>query len=344
MPNEIDDILSRLGEGQSLSEVEARTFFSLCFSGQLSPVQLAASVLALKVRGETITEISAGVNYLRENVRKFEHPFDVIDTCGTGGDGSHTYNISTTVAFVLAGAGAKVAKHGGRASSSRSGSSDVLTSLGVNIDADHDICRKALNDAGLCFLFAPNHHAVMANVAPVRKELKIRTIFNLLGPLSNPALAQRQILGVYDKKWLLPIANVLKRLDVKRAWTVHGLDGLDEVSLTDDTLVCELKDGVIREFTISPKALGLKLCKSEDLKGGDPDHNAKALRQILEGQNSPYRDIVLLNAAAGLVVADLAKDLEQGLSLAAQSIDSGKALNALNTLIEVTNEEYFIND
>jgi anthranilate phosphoribosyltransferase len=291
------------------------------------------------VRGETVDEITAGAKYLRQNVKYFEQPFDIIDTCGTGGDGSHTYNISTTVAFVLAGAGAKVAKHGGRASSSKSGSSDVLLALGVNIDANHDQCRKALTEAGLCFLFAPNHHAVMAHAAPVRKDLKIRTIFNLLGPLSNPAFAKRQILGVYDKKWLVPMASVLAQLGVKKAWTVHGLDGLDEISLNTDTMVCELKDGHLREFILNPQMLGFKPCAKDALSGGGPEVNASALRALLEGKPGPYRDIVVLNAAAGLVIADPAKDMTQGIDMANLAIDSGKALSALNTLIKVTNEK-----
>lgn len=329
-------LLAKLGDGNVLSAPEASAYFEAIFKGDVAPVPLAASLMALKVRGETPTEILAGAQSLRAHAVRFPHDFDVIDTCGTGGDGAHTFNISTTVAFVLAGAGQKVAKHGGRASSSLSGSSDVLTALGVNIDYSIDRAQNALHEAGICFLFAPNHHAVMRHVAPVRKELGLRSIFNLLGPLSNPAFAQKQILGVYDRKWLRPMAEVLKALGLKAAWVVHGHQGLDEVALSGPTEVCALKDGQLTEFTITPADFDMTTAPLDALKGGDPAHNAKALCGLLMGEKGPYRDSVVLNAACALMMADTAHDFASARIAAEASIDSGKALLALDRLVQIS--------
>ncbi|MET0295205.1 MAG: anthranilate phosphoribosyltransferase, partial [Phenylobacterium sp.] len=256
------------------------------------------------------------------------------DVCGTGGDGAHTLNISTAVAFVAAGGGLKVAKHGNRAMSSKSGTADVLARLGVNLEATADQQRRALDEAGICFLFAPAHHGAMRHVSPIRAELGFRTIFNLLGPLTNPAGARRQLLGVYDTRWVEPLARVLGALGAERAWTVHG-GGLDEITTTGETQVAEWRDGQVRLFRITPEAVGLPRAALADLVGGDPQHNAEALRDVLGGAKGPYRDIVLINAAAALLVADKVETLRAGVDLAGQVIDDGRARGALDKLVEV---------
>ncbi|MDP3655633.1 MAG: anthranilate phosphoribosyltransferase, partial [Brevundimonas sp.] len=261
---------------------------------------------------------------------------DAIDTCGTGGDGQHTFNISTAAALVLAGAGLKVAKHGNRALSSKSGSSDVLSALGVNLAASPAQQRRSLDQAGIAFLFAPAYHGAMRHVGPVRAELGFRTVFNLLGPLSNPAGAKRQVMGVYDPRLLEPLAEVLGRLGATRAWTVHG-QGLDELTTTGETEVAEWKDGAVRRFTVTPEDAGLPRADLAALRGGDAEENAAALRALLDGATGAYRDIVLLNAAAALVVADRAADLAEGAALAAAVIDDGRASTALADLVEATN-------
>jgi anthranilate phosphoribosyltransferase len=265
-----------------------------------------------------------------------DHPFDVIDVCGTGGDGAHTLNISTAVAFVAAGSGLKVAKHGTRAVSSKSGSSDVLAALGVNINATADQQRRALDSAGICFLFAPAHHGAMRHVMPIRQQLGFRTIFNILGPLSNPANAKRQVLGVFDSRWVEPLARVLGTLGAVRAWVVHG-DGLDELTTTGQTQVAEWREGGVRLFNITPEAVSLPRAAMADLRGGDPAHNARALREVLAGRRGAYRDIVLLNAAAAFLVAERAETLREGIALAAASIDEGAAQAALEGLMRESN-------
>jgi anthranilate phosphoribosyltransferase len=328
-------ILSRLADGAILSEAEAESFFRACLHGEATPAQVAAAVTAMRMRGEHPSEIAAFARAMRNAGLKLDHDFDVVDTCGTGGDGLHTLNISTAAAFVAAGAGVKVAKHGSRALSSKSGSSDVLAALGVNVEATPAQSLRALDQAGICFLFAPAYHGAMRHVTPVRAEIGFRTVFNLLGPLSNPASAKRQVLGVYDPARLETLAEVLGRLGAVRAWTVHG-QGLDEVTTTGPTQVAEWVDGAIRRFEITPEAAGLPRARIEDLRGGDPAHNAEALRQLLAGRKGPYRDVALLNAAAALVVADKAPDLREGTRLAAQSIDEGHAQKALETLVNLT--------
>lgn len=330
-------ILARLVEGQPLTTDQARDFFAACLRGEPTPAQVAAAVTALRIRGETVEEIAAFAMAMRDAALTLDHPFDVIDTCGTGGDGQHTYNISTAAALVLAGAGVKVAKHGNRALSSKSGSSDVLAILGVDLMAGPDRQRRALDQAGICFLYAPAYHGAMRHVGPVRAEIGFRTVFNLLGPLSNPAAAKRQVMGVYDPRLLEPLAEVLGRLGLTRAWTVHG-QGLDELTTTGVTEVAEWKDGAVRRFQVTPEEAGLPCARIEDIRGGDAEENAVALRGLLAGQRSAYRDIVLLNAAAALVVADRAVDLAEGVVIAAQSIDSGQASDALDALARITSE------
>ena len=329
-------LLAKLVDGQILSADEARAFFAACLRGEPTPSQDAAAVTALRIRGETVEEIAAFATAMREAALTLDHPYDVIDTCGTGGDGQHTFNISTAAALVLAGAGLKVAKHGNRALSSKSGSSDVLSAMGVNLAATPAQQRRSLDEAGIAFLFAPAYHGAMRHVGPVRAEIGFRTVFNLLGPLSNPAGARRQIMGVYDPRLLEPLAEVLGRLGAERAWTVHG-QGLDELTTTGPTEVAEWKDGAVRRFTVTPEDAGLPRATIADIRGGDAEENAAALRALLDGATGPYRDIVLLNAAAALVVADRVADLAEGAALAARVIDDGRAAKALADLVEAPN-------
>lgn len=328
-------LLAKLVDGKTLTETEAGDFFAACLRGEPTPAQVAAAVTALRIRGETIEEITAFARAMRAAATPFDQPHEVIDTCGTGGDGQHTWNISTAAALVLAGAGLKVAKHGNRALSSRSGSSDVLSMLGVDLTAGPDRQKQALDEAGICFLFAPSFHGAMRHVGPIRTEIGFRTVFNLLGPLSNPACAKRQVMGVYDPRLLEPLAEVLGRLGAVRAWTVHG-QGLDELTTTGPTEVAEWKDGSVRRFTVTPEDAGLPRADIAALRGGDAEANAAALSALLAGATGPYRDVVLLNAAAALVVADRAEDLRDGVRIAAQAIDSGAARMALEGLARIT--------
>ena len=329
-------LLAKLVDGRILSADEAHAFFAACLRGEPTPAQVAAAVTALRIRGETVEEIAAFATAMREAARTLDHPYDAIDTCGTGGDGQHTFNISTAAALVLAGAGLKVAKHGNRAMSSKSGSSDVLSVLGVNLQAGPAQQRRSLDQAGIAFLFAPAYHGAMRHVGPVRAEIGFRTVFNLLGPLSNPAGAKRQVMGVYDPRLLQPLAEVLGRLGATRAWTVHG-QGLDELTTTGETEVAEWKDGAVHRFTVTPEDASLPRADLAALRGGDAEENALALRALLDGATGAYRDIVLLNAAAALVVADRAADLAEGAAQAAAVIDDGRAARALADLVEATN-------
>ncbi|HEY1224117.1 MAG TPA: anthranilate phosphoribosyltransferase [Brevundimonas sp.] len=329
-------LLAKLVDGRVLTAAEAGDFFAACLRGEPTPAQVAAAVTALRIRGETVDEIAAFAGAMRDAALTLDHPYDAIDTCGTGGDGQHTYNISTAAALVLAGAGLKVAKHGNRALSSKSGSSDVLSALGVNLAATAEQQRRALDQAGIAFLFAPAYHGAMRHVGPVRAEIGFRTVFNLLGPLSNPAGAKRQVMGVYDPRLLEPLAEVLGRLGATRAWTVHG-QGLDELTTTGETGVAEWKDGAVRRFTVTPEDAGLPLAAIADIRGGDAEENAVALRALLDGQKGAYRDIVLLNAAAALIVADKVETLAEGAEMAASVIDDGRASTALAELVAATN-------
>jgi anthranilate phosphoribosyltransferase len=337
MSDAFKPLLARLADGATLSESDAGDFFAACLRGEPSPAQIGAAVTAMRLRGETVGELVACARAMRAASVKLDQPYDVIDVCGTGGDGLHTLNVSTAVAFVVAGAGVKVAKHGGRAASSQSGSADVLTELGVNIASGPVLERRSLDEAGICFMFAPAHHPAMKHVGPVRAELGFRTLFNLLGPLTNPAGAQRQVVGVPTSRFVEPLARALGALGAKRAWTVHG-QGMDELTTTGETEVAEWKDGAVRLFNVTPEAVGLKRASLDDLKGGSPKENAIALRAVLAGETGAYRDIVLLNAAAGLLVADHVETLSDGIEAAAASIDSGKASTALEKLAAVTSQ------
>jgi anthranilate phosphoribosyltransferase len=330
-------LLARLADGASLNEEDAEAFFAACLRGEPTPAQIAAAVTAMRLRGETQGEITACARALRRSALVLDHPYDVIDVCGTGGDGAHTVNISTAAALVAAGGGLKVAKHGARAVSSLSGSSDVLAALGVNLDASPAMQRQCLDVAGICFLFAPAHHLAMRHVMPVRRELGFRTIFNLLGPLANPAGARRQLLGVFDSRWLEPMARALGALGATRAWVVHG-DGLDEITIAGTTQVVEWRDGALRLFNITPEAVGLPRWPVSDLLGGDPHANAEALRALLAGGAGAYRDVVLLNAAAAFLICERAETLREGVAMAADSIDSGAAAEALAALVAITNQ------
>jgi anthranilate phosphoribosyltransferase len=329
--------IAKVAAGASLSEAETKEAFEVIMTGGATPSQIGGFLMALRVRGETVAEIAGAAAVMRAKAHGVTAPAGAIDTCGTGGDGAGTWNISTAAALVAAGCGVPVAKHGNRAMSSKSGAADVLAALGVNLDADMALVEKALAEANIGFLMAPRHHAAMRHVGPTRVELGTRTIFNLLGPLSNPAGAKRQLLGVFSAHWVEPLAHVLHRLGSEAAWIVHGSDGLDEITVTGPTTVAELKDGHVRTFEVTPEDAGLKRWPAEDLKGGDGAHNAAALRGVLAGETGAYRDIVLLNAAAALVVAGKAADLRAGADLAANSIASGAAQAALAGLAAITN-------
>lgn len=335
MSDAFKPLLSRLADGATLSEADAGAFFTACLRGEPTPAQVAAALTAMRMRGETVGEITACARAMRKAAVMLDHGFQVIDVCGTGGDGLHTLNISTAVGFVAAGGGLKVAKHGNRALTSKSGAADVLGELGVNIAATQAQQLRALDEAGICFMFAPAHHGSMRHVSPIRAELGFRTVFNLLGPLANPAAAQRQLLGVFDSRWVEPLARVLGALGSERAWTVHG-QGMDEITTTGETQVAEWRDGQVRLFRITPEAVGLKRAALADLTGGTPKENAKALRELLAGAKGPYRDIVLLNAAAAFLVADRVETLAEGVELAGRVIDEGRAQAALARLVEIT--------
>jgi anthranilate phosphoribosyltransferase len=329
-------LLARLANGETLSEEDADVFFAACLRGDPTPAQIAAAVTAMRLRGETVGEITACARAMRHAAMTMEFPYEVIDVCGTGGDGLHTLNISTAVALVAAGGGLKVAKHGNRAISSRSGTSDVLAALGVNITATPDQQRRALDVAGICFMFAPAHNGAMRHVQPVRTELGFRTIFNLLGPLANPAGAKRQLVGVPAPRFVEPLARALGALGSVRAWTVHGM-GMDELTTTGETEVAEWRDGGLRLFSITPEAVGLPRSSLGDLTGGDPDENARAMSELLDGRKGAYRDIVLLNTAAAFLVAERTETLREGVALASEVIGDGRARAALDGLIQATN-------
>jgi anthranilate phosphoribosyltransferase len=328
--------IAKVAAGKSLSQEEAAEAFDLVMSGAATPVQIGALLMGLRARGETVEEIAGAARAMRAKVLTVRAPEGAIDTCGTGGDGKGTFNISTCAAFVVAGAGVPVAKHGNRAISSRSGSADVLKELGVNIEASPETISRCIAECGLGFMFAPAHHAAMRHVAQVRTELGTRTILNLLGPLANPAGAKYQIVGVFGKEWVEPIAQVLALLGTVRAWVVHGSDGLDELTTTGISDVALVDAGKVSTFRISPRNAGLPDARPEDLTGGNAVENAAHIRALLGGLRGPLRDIVLLNAAAALLVAGKAKTLREGVALASESIDSGKALAVLEALARLS--------
>ena len=330
-------ILANVAAGNALSVAEAEHAFDIMMAGEATPAQMGGLLMGLRVRGETVDEITGGARAMRARVLKMDAPEGAIDTCGTGGDAKGTFNVSTGAAILSAACGVPVAKHGNRALSSKSGSADVLTALGVNIDADMALVREALFEAGIGFLMAPRHHGAMRHVAPTRVELGTRTIFNLLGPLSNPAGAKRQIIGVFDQAWAEPMAAVLRNLGSERVWVLHGSDGIDELTTTGPSTVVELKDGELRQFEVTPEDAGLARATLDDIKGGDAKANAKAMTEMLGGAAGPIRDIVLLNTAAALIVAERVENLRDGVAMAANAIDTGAARATLNKLIEITN-------
>ena len=329
-------LLAHVATGRTLSESEAEAAFDIIMSGDATPSQMGALLMALRVRGETVEEIAGAARTMRAKALTIDAPPGTIDTVGTGGDGAGTFNISTASALVVAGSGVPVAKHGNRAFSSKSGAADVLAALGVNIEADMAIVRRCLWEIGVCFLMAPRHHSAMRHVGPTRVELGTRTIFNLLGPLSNPAGTRRQLVGVFAHEWVVPIAEVLGRLGAERAWVVHGA-GIDELTTAGATTVAEWHQGRVVEFTVVPEEAGLQSAGIDALKGGEPAHNAELMRALLQGEPGPLRDVVLLNSAAALVVAGRADNLRDGAALAAQSIDSGRARQTLDRLVAMTN-------
>jgi len=316
----------------------ARTAFDIMMSGNATPSQMGGFLMALRVRGETVEEITGGAMTMRAKALPVEAPPDAIDIVGTGGDGTGTWNISSASALVIAACGVPVAKHGNRALSSKSGAADVLTALGVNIDCDMSLVRQALWEAKIGFLMAPRHHGAMRQVGPTRVELGTRTIFNLLGPLSNPAGVKRLLVGTFARQWVRPMAEVLAKLGAERVWVMHGADGLDEITTTGPTYVAELYEGKIREFEVTPDEIGVKRATPAELKGGDAATNALAISALLDGHPGAFRDVVLLNAAAGLLIAGKAPTLKDGAALAAKAIDEGRARAVLQKLVAISNQ------
>lgn len=337
MSEAMKPLLAKVADGIPLSEEEAASAFECMMSGEATPTQIGAFLMALRVRGETVDEITGATRVMREKSTKITAPEGAMDIVGTGGTGLHTYNISTATTFVVAGCGVPVAKHGNKAMSSKSGTADAQACLGVNLDADFPVIEQSLREAGVGFMFAMRHHSAMRHVGPSRVEMGTRTIFNLLGPLSNPAGVKRQFTGVFSEQWIEPMAHVLRRLGSERAWIVHGSDGMDELTTTGSSLVAELKDGVISTFEINPGDAGIPIASAADLKGGSPEENADAIRALFSGAMGPFRDIVLLNAAGALMVAEKVSGLKDGVAMAAESIDSGRAQSTLDKMVEITN-------
>jgi len=334
-PDDFKPFLQQASEGTPLTAEQAGEAFGLMMAGGVPEAQIAGFLMALRARGETVDEITGAATAMRAKMTRVTAPDGAMDIVGTGGDAKGTHNVSTCTAFVVAGAGVPVAKHGNRAVSSRSGAADVLEHLGVCMDTAPEALEQALEEARVGFMFAPAHHAAMRHVAPARKALGVRTIFNVLGPLCNPAGVSRLLVGVYAPEMTRPLAEVLGRLGVEHAWVVHGHDGLDELSTTGESVVAELKDGAVREFVVTPEEAGLARARLDDLIGGDAAENAAAIRETLAGKDGPLRDIVLLNAAAALVVADKASTLREGADLAANAIESGAATGALEKLAAI---------
>jgi len=332
-------ILAKLVERQDLTEAEMKQAMGLIMEGKATEAQIGAFLIALRMKGETVAEITGAARVMREKAWRLDIKRDkpLVDTCGTGGDAQNTFNVSTATAFVVAGAGLKVAKHGNRSVSSQCGSADVLEALGVNLEVPPEVVTKCIEEIGIGFLFAPKFHPAMRYAIGPRRELGLRTIFNILGPLTNPALADYQVMGVYDKKWLLPLAKVLKNLGLKGLMVVHGEGGYDEITITGKTYVAELEDGMIKEYEVSPEPLGLKQADAVEIKGADREANAKIIRQILSGkEKGPKRDMVLLNAAAVFKITKVVSDWQRGIVLAKEVIETGKAEEKLEKLIEMT--------
>jgi anthranilate phosphoribosyltransferase len=330
-------LIAKVADGKSLSREEAKDAFDVMMSGEATPTQIGGFLMALRVKGETVDEITGAVETMREKMLRVAAPADAIDIVGTGGDASGSYNISTASAFVAAGAGLKIAKHGNRALSSKSGAADTLAALGVKLEIAPERIAQCIKEAGLGFMFAPAHHSAMKHVGPSRVELGTRTIFNLLGPLSNPAGVRRQITGVFSRDWLEPLAHVLRNLGSERVWVAHGTGGLDEITAAGITWVAELDGGKVRTFELTPEDAGLARSTLDELKGGEAQQNAEALRGVLEGAQNGFRGAVLMTTAAALLVAGKASTMKEGAHLAAQSISSGRAKQALDRLIAVSN-------
>lgn len=331
MSTSLKPTLARIAQGETLSATEAQAAFGVIMDGQATPAQIGGLLMAMRTRGETVPELTGVVSALRQRMARVEAPAGAIDVCGTGGDGAASFNISTAVTFVLTACGVPVAKHGNKALSSRSGGADVLTALGIGIEPPPERLSHILQQVGCVFLFAPRHHPALRHAASVRVELGTRTIFNLTGPLANPACVTRQLMGVYDKKWLLPVAETLRDLGSEAVWVVHG-SGMDELILEGENDVVSLKNGTIHSFSVKAEDAGLAPCPACALQGGDAAYNAAALLALLRGEPGAYRDTVLLNAAAALVMAERAQTLPQGVAYAAQAIDNGAALAVLERL------------
>ena len=336
---DLQPFLAKLAAGETLSKNESKTAFEIVMSGDSTPSQIAALLMGMRVRGETTDEIAGAATAMRAKALKMDCPPGAVDTAGTGGDSIGTFNVSTCAALVTAGCGVPVAKHGNRAMSSKSGSADVLNALGVNIEASLDLVHESLWSIGIGFFMAPRHHGAMRYVGPTRVELGTRTIFNLLGPLSNPAGATRQLVGVFDSHWCVPLAEVLGKLGSSHVWVVHGMDGMDELTITGPSLVAAYKDGSVETFEVAPEDANLPRSNMEELIGGDPEYNAEEIRELLNGKLGPHRDIVVMNTAAALVIGGKVENLADGALKAAEAIDSGKASAKLAKLIEITNRE-----
>ena len=337
MSDALKPFLGRIAEGKTLNAEEAEAAFDIIMSGEATAAQIGGFLMGLRVRGETVDEITGAVRAMRAKMTTVRAPAGAMDVVGTGGDGAGTFNVSTGASLVVAACGVPVAKHGNRALSSKSGAADVLTALGVDLNADMALVERAIAEAGIGFLMAPRHHSAMKHVMPARVEMGVRTIFNILGPLSNPAQVKRQFTGVFDRRWVEPLAHVLKNLGCEACWIVHGEDGLDELTTTGASYVAELKDGTVTTRTVTPADAGLPTAKPADLKGGSPDVNAQAIRDLAAGKEGAYRDIVLYNAAASLVVAGKAGDLKAGVAMAAKAIADGAVTRTLDKLVAITN-------
>lgn len=335
--NQLKALLGVAAAGTALSEAQAEQAFDIMMSGNATPAQMGGFLMALRVRGETVEEITGAARVMRAKALRIKAPAGAIDVVGTGGDASMTFNVSTAAAIVTAGAGVPVAKHGNRAISSKSGAADLLSALGFNLDCDFSLIERAIAEAGFGFMLAPRHHGAMRHVGPSRVELGTRTIFNILGPLTNPASVKRQLVGAFARQWIEPMARTLGNLGCERAWVVNGSDGMDELTLTGPSHVAELRDGKVTAFEVTPEDAGLRRVTPAALKGGDAAENAATLRAILAGEQGALRDFVIYTAAAALLVAGKAKTLKDGAALAAQSIDSGKAKAALEKAAAITN-------
>ena len=330
-------LIAKVAAGSQLSRADAAAAFDAILSGEVTPSQLGGFLMALRVRGETVEEITGAVTAMRAKMLPVVAPADAIDVVGTGGDGSGSYNVSTLAALIVAACGVPVAKHGNRAASSKSGTADTLAALGVKIGVPPALVERCIREAGIGFMLAPTHHAAMRHVGPTRAELGTRTIFNLLGPLANPAGVKRQLVGVFSAAWLMPMAEVLRNLGSERVWITHGADGLDEMSTTGTTKIVELKDGAIRAFEIAPEDVGLTRVDLAALKGGDAAHNAEALKAVLGGARNAYAEIAMLNAAGALVVAGKARELAEGVAMASDALASGATGRVLDRLVGVSN-------